>query len=171
MKKCGKCKQSKALDCFVKDSRTKDGLNGTCKECKNAIGRAYHAKNKKEFLQGGFLTANPINKGDCNGYIYLYFKGSITYPEHRFVMMKKLGRALDETELVHHKNHDRADNRIENLELIDVHDGDKLHSTDSHYKQVASIFYRKYQKLVREQSVKNNLLEAIEYIDSVIMEA
>lgn len=64
------------------------------------------------------------------GYIGLVIDGK-PVKEHIYVMEKYLGRKLDKYECVHHLNHKRDDNRIENLELMLFSEHGRLHNLNN----------------------------------------
>lgn len=47
--------------------------------------------------------------------------------EHRHIMEENLGRKLTRYEVVHHKNGNKRDNRIENLEIMSLSEHTRLH--------------------------------------------
>lgn len=54
---------------------------------------------------------------------------------HRVIVEQHIGRYLADDEVVHHINHERADNRIENLMLMKKHEHRSMHMKERHQKR------------------------------------
>lgn len=48
-------------------------------------------------------------------------------PEHRLVVANHLGRVIGNKEHIHHRNGDKSDNRIENLQVVSIKEHIDLH--------------------------------------------
>lgn len=83
--------------------------------------------------------------------------------EHRYIMENILGRKLKRNEVVHHKNGDKSDNRLENLEVMTLSEHGKFHSigrkmSEESKKKLSEIGYHRPNLSCRRKS-KEDIIE------------
>ena len=97
---------------------------------------AGHVSRVRNAMRGRFGSDNPHFRGgrflDQNGYVFVLNPNRTCHSdryiyEHRLVMTRHLGRPLSSDEQVHHRNGNKADNCLTNLELIGAANHATLH--------------------------------------------
>ena len=102
----------------------------TAAYCSRACARS---KNKgKRRTEGDLWWTNA--KGYIEGNVWAGGR-LVQVKQHRWLMERHLGRTLTETEDVHHRNGNKSDNRLENLQLIDHGEHSKLTNKGRTYKR------------------------------------
>jgi len=77
------------------------------------------------------------------GYIYKCVGSSNTTFQHRYVMEKHIGRKLTSKEAVHHKDGDRTNNELDNLELMSRSEHAKINMTPDVAKKMSVLGHKK----------------------------
>lgn len=107
----------------------------------------------------------------CKGGGYFYCKTEPShpkinskglYPLHRVLVENNIERILKKNEVIHHKNENKNDNRIENLELLTRSTHSKLHKKEIKSQKVVcgeckKVFYLKpyaYRLRIRRNKSK-----------------
>lgn len=109
-------------------------------------GRKFSAEHCRNISEGKASKFDGMNgygkpKKTANGYVIVHAPkhprahkdGYVFF--HTVLMERAIGRYLYENEVVHHINHVRDDNRLENLQLMDKHEHMSMHTRENNIKR------------------------------------
>ena len=100
----------------VKGTSVRIGATKSCGCYRKETATVQANKNAREKFVGVFVNNLGYRMIHSPNHPNANIRGYVL--EHRLVMGNAIGRFLKNDEVVHHKNGDRLDNRIENLELM-----------------------------------------------------
>lgn len=125
-----------SVECMGVGARTRKTI--TCKNCgkefETTRATFCSAKCSSEFRKkSGTMKKNGFWYE--NGYKVLYLDGDKSIKEHIKVIQDFIGRKLKKSEVVHHINEDKLDNRIDNLQLMTRGEHSKLHRAKEREKR------------------------------------
>jgi hypothetical protein len=128
-------------------------INGHSSRITNAMTGRYGALNphfnhgRHIDRHGYVLVLNPNRTTVSDRYIY----------EHRLVLEQQIGRKLLSTEHVHHRNGDKTDNRLENLQLLQVSEHAALHHLNLRHRLGDQVYLDTRRRLRRGEPYKEFL--------------
>lgn len=140
-RKCPTCgrRYGRRRRCYACNGQTRRGAVRPCPNCGRDVyatvaqlyglkhGGTYCSPECSQAARRGRVLRTGNTYLHRDGYVRIYMGLDQWKLEHRVIMERHLGRPLGANEQVHHINHDRADNRIENLQLVSPIEHGALH--------------------------------------------
>lgn len=156
---CGSCNRERLIEGPHARGPKSSSFTGLCQSCRkreanHSGGPTHPAWKGGRFKSGGYwyfnlpaLSGRSRELAEANPRVGR--KGNFIVGEHRLVMALHLDRPLTRHDVVHHRNGNKLDNRIENLEL----------TTHAKHRQLDVKYYKLWQEaLAKIAELESELL-------------